>query len=329
MAKRRLNQQQRRRIAEQQTQRRTKMAEDSDNLGPAQTGIVVAHFGQTLDVEAANGERYRCYARQNLGALVTGDRVIWRAEHGDAQRGVIIALEPRNNLLQRPDPYKITKPIAANIDQVFVVAAVVPEPVPYFIDKYLVAAEHCGLPVCVLLNKSDLVEDKQGLSILKARYECIGYPVVECSAVTAYGFDSLCRQLHNKTSIFLGQSGVGKSSLLNTLLGDAVAAIGEISDANRKGRHTTTTARLYHLSDNGDIIDSPGIREYGLQHLTAQQVAQGFVEFRPYLGQCRFRDCAHRQEPGCALSAAVDAGVIDRSRMESFQRVIDQDLLQS
>ena len=182
----------------------------------------------------------------------------------------------------------------------------------------------------VVLNKTDLLPDEGGeLRGLLDRYRGIGYQVVATSTEVDGGLDALYAQLADRTSVFVGQSGVGKSSLIDRLLPDEQLRIGALSEDSRKGRHTTTTAQLYHLPApdeslaSGELIDSPGIREFGLTHLTEREVTEGFIEFAPYLGLCRFRDCRHRQEPGCAIRDAIDEGAIHPERFASYRRIVD------
>ena len=173
----------------------------------------------------------------------------------------------------------------------------------------------------ILLNKTDLLTDPAALEPLLGVYRAIGYPVLHASA-HAGGLDELQAALAGHTTAFVGQSGVGKSSLISALLPhEQDIRIGELSHAVTKGRHTTTAARLYHLPAGGDLIDSPGIREFSLAHLDAARTAHGFVEFRPHLGRCRFRDCIHRNEPGCALREAVAAGTVSAARYASFLQI--------
>lgn len=344
MSKRKLSRQQRWRIEKIQAER-ARRAEQRDTrdtqklaageYGPEQNGRVIAHYGRTLDVQALDDRRattatpVRCHLRANLDGLVTGDRVIWRAAHdseGNIIEGVVVARSERENVLERPDARGQLKPVAANIDQILIVFAVEPVPHPNLIDRYLVAAEATGIAPVLVLNKIDLLPAEGGeLRALLARYAALGYPVVTTTTAHPAGLDTLLARLSGRTSVFVGQSGVGKSSLIDRLLPDASLRIGELSEASRKGTHTTTTARLYPLpsADNAELIDSPGIREFGLVHLDEQQVAEGFIEFHDALGRCRFRDCRHRQEPGCALLDAVERGDIHAERFASYRHIIE------
>ncbi|WP_104202117.1 small ribosomal subunit biogenesis GTPase RsgA [Billgrantia saliphila] len=338
MNKRKLSRQQRWRVEKIQAERERRAdqrdAEDSQKLaageyGPERPGRVIAHFGRTLDVQGAHGDTVRCHLRANLEGLVTGDRVVWRATHdaeGHAVEGVVVARSERQNVLERPDARGQLKPVAANIDQILIVFAVEPAPHPNLIDRYLVAAEATGIAPALVLNKIDLLPESGGeLRDLLARYEALGYPVVATTTAREAGLDALLARLAGRTSVFVGQSGVGKSSLIDRLLPDEELRIGALSKDSRKGTHTTTTARLYRLpaADDAELIDSPGIREFGLMHLDEHQVAEGFIEFRDHLGHCHFRDCRHRQEPGCALLEAVERGDIHPQRFASYRHIVD------
>ncbi|WP_166264217.1 small ribosomal subunit biogenesis GTPase RsgA [Marinobacter caseinilyticus] len=339
MAKRRLNKQQQWRIKKIQSERTERAARkervvdrqlDGSELGTEQAGLLIAHFGQQLEVEALEGERkgrsVRCFARTNIDTLVTGDRVIWRP--GAEDTGVIVARGDRDSLLQRPDNFGQLKPVAANIDHIILVIAPEPEPHDNLIDRYLVAAESTGIPAVILLNKSDLLDEfnSPNIEALIARYAALGYPVVQTSAQqddqSQHRAEQIEALVKAKTCVFVGQSGVGKSSIIQTLMPDEAIRVGALSESTGKGTHTTTTARLFHLSCGGDLIDSPGIREFGLWHMTPQEIEYGFREIRPLIGNCRFRNCRHMAEPGCAIESAADDGRISAERMHSFRRIL-------
>jgi len=290
-------------------------------LGPEQQGRVITRFGSSVDVEDADGVIHRCLLRQNLPSLVCGDRVVWQA--GPEHTGVVVALMPRQTLLARPDAHNQPKPVAANISQILIVAAPLPALDLDLVNRYLVAAELTDIPPALIVNKVDLLDDKAFAKLRQrlAVYSRIGYPVLYASTKRAEGLDELRSQLKDRTSIFVGQSGVGKSSLIQALLPHHDLRIGALSEGSGLGRHTTTATVLYHFPEGGDLIDSPGVRDFGLGRVTAAQVAEGFAEFRPFLGRCRFNDCRHTVEPGCALQAAVEHGDIDPARFDSFLRI--------
>lgn len=334
MTKRRLNQRQLRRIQSQQQAQRQSTDEHAADpaLAAGQRGRVVCHYGQQLDIEALDGELagqlFRCFQRSNLPPLVTGDEVTWQAD-GD-NTGVVLAREPRRTVMSRPDSRGELRAVAVNVDTVVVVLAPLPEPFGNLIDRYLVAIEHLGLDAIVLLNKADLlasVANAEDIVALLARYAAIGYQTLQVSCANTAGFDALRQALRGRTVVFVGQSGVGKSSVINVLRGvdddhDDAAAVGSLSIGQEKGTHTTTATRLYHLPGSGDLIDSPGIREFGLWHVELTDLDQGFVEFRPLAEQCRFRDCLHREEPGCAVQQAGEEGRIDPARLASYHQIL-------
>lgn len=317
MSKRHLSQQQQRRIRAAQA-RSLRDAETS--LDGAEPGLVVARYGKRALIEDSARERWQCESRSNIDGLVAGDHVVWRKSgHG----GVIEARSERKSVLCRPDARGKLRPVAANIDMMIVVLAPSPEPHRHLIDRYLVAAHHIGVDVALILNKTDLLDEHSVIPALLDDYRQLGYTTGTTNGSIDPSASALRPLIQGRTIVLVGQSGVGKSSLIQRLIPDLAIRIGELSLAIDKGRHTTTAAELYHLPEGGRLIDSPGIREFHLHHLPAPSVAAGFIEFQPYLGLCKFRDCQHDKELGCALKAALAGGDISDVRFESYRRIVD------
>ncbi|WP_374254715.1 ribosome small subunit-dependent GTPase A [Acinetobacter brisouii] len=339
--KRRLTEQQQRRIQKQHQSRQ----EDIDTSNDLE-GLVVQHYGRQLEVKAlftpephpekphvAEGEPepfwkpielgsvWRCHTRTNLELLVTGDRVKWQADPNTGL-GIITAIHPRQSLLTRPDRYHKVKPVAANVSLIVVVFAALPEPAPMLIDRYLVACQNAGIPALLVLNKTDLLKENDPILTLVAEYEALGYEVMQ-TCLTG-DISALAQRLDNETVAFVGQSGVGKSSLINIIAPEAAQKTNIISENSALGQHTTTSTRLISFGETGALIDSPGIREFGLWHLTLDAVEQGFPEIANLLGSCQFRNCTHKHEKNCALRQAADAGEILPRRLESFLRLCDE-----
>lgn len=324
MAKRKLTRRQRERIGAIQERRREQAEERARkavlNTGATRSseGLVITRHGHNLVVQDQAGGLQHCLFRSNLGHPVCGDRVIWQPTA--LGEGVVTALLPRRTTLARPNISGRVKPLAANLSQLVILVAPTPRPSGYLIDQYLVTAENIGVGALLAINKCDLLsgDTETEFHRLFDCYRQTGYPVIQISARFDHGLDPLLRRLRGQTSILVGQSGVGKSSLVKALLPDIRIQTGQVSQASGQGRHTTSTTTLYRLPSGGQLIDSPGVRSFRLDRLDRQQLEKGFREFAPFLGNCRFNDCGHKQEPGCALIQAVANGSISERRMRHF-----------
>ncbi len=283
---------------------------------------VIAAFGRQYLVRLEDGSELACLTRGKKSEVVCGDQVEIKLT-GDASaesgaQGVIERIAPRRSLLHRSDAFR-EKLIAANVTQIIVVVAAEPSFSDELLARCLVAAHDQKLSVLIVLNKCDLAEAAAAAHRRLMPYSAIGYRVLELSAKR--DVSELRPFLAGHTSVLVGQSGMGKSTLINALLPEAQAATREISSVLDSGKHTTTHARLYGLDETSSLIDCPGVQAFGLHHLSFGGIEQGFVEFAQYLGQCRFHDCRHTHEPGCALREAAAAGKIDARRLELFQQI--------
>ncbi len=340
MSKRRLSNRQQSRIGKRQ-----KQAPQKD----WQTGVVIAHHGKSVDIAPLNDilevdldALCRCHFRANLPTLVCGDRVYFHPAR-NTKNGVVETLLPRTSVIERPRPFADPKPVAANIDSIVLVFAVEPEPVGALLDRYLIAAENAGLEIHLLVNKYDVYQSLGNDAVCREidelceLYDQLGYCVFLGSSMDnslrQFGKEESAARLESlftgKCSILAGQSGVGKSSIINAVVGRGSAETGDVSDATVKGKHTTTTSQMYFLPgntarlDRGAIIDSPGIREFGLWHLSRQQVIDGMPEFRRLATKCRFRDCDHEYSEGCAILDAIASGVIHERRLASYRQILE------
>jgi len=284
-------------------------------------GQIIAAFGRQYLAELPDGEIINCLTRGKKSEVACGDIVEIKST-GDAQ-GVIEAIQPRKSLLYRSDAFR-QKIIAANVTQIIIVVAAEPPFSDELLARCLIAAFDQKLEVLIVLNKCDIADKAAAARLQLAPYYQIGYRVLELSATQ--DASPLLPYLQGHTSVLVGQSGMGKSTLINGLLPDAQAATREISTVLNSGKHTTTHAKLYHLNPHSHLIDCPGVQMFGLHHLSFGEIEQGFIEFAPYLGKCRFHDCHHTHEPNCALQQAVAEGKIDTRRFKLFQEISSEKL---
>jgi len=285
-------------------------------------GRVIASHGNRITIEGDERQHWQCHTHRSQGRIVCGDRVTWEARgEGNA---VVTARLPRTTELVHSGENGRPQLLCANIDQIIVVNDArrrdgdIHLPL---IDHHLVGAELIGIDAAIVINKIDLL-DSHTVGAIEAHletYRRIGYPCLMISALSGTNMDALRAVLMGKSSVFVGESGVGKSSLINQLVPDREARVGALTADARHGRHTTTTSCLYRLDPDGCIIDSPGVRAFTPCLSDREQVASGFREFAPFLGQCRFRNCQHHGDAGCALDEAVTAGHIDSARLERYR----------
>jgi ribosome biogenesis GTPase / thiamine phosphate phosphatase len=286
-------------------------------LRPYAHGQVVSTHGRHYLVEVSDGEILTCFPRGKRSLAACGDFVqILRTAAG---QGVIEAVDPRRALLYRSDQYR-QKLIAANVTQMVIVLAVVPSFYEELLNRCLVAAAHQRIRALIVLNKFDLAAQSAPALESLALYERLGYTLLPLVAKREVG--SLRSHLAGHLSLLVGQSGMGKSTIINALIPGAGAATGDVSLALDSGRHTTTHAHLYRLDRTSGLIDSPGMQEFGLAHVTQRGLADAFLEFRPHSAACRFSNCRHTGEPGCAVAAAVSEGRISPRRLAVYRRII-------
>ncbi|MDX1460083.1 MAG: ribosome small subunit-dependent GTPase A [Xanthomonadales bacterium] len=292
-------------------------------------GTVLVSYGSHGVVQLDDGRRIECRYRRGVGRPCCGDRV--RVSLLKTGEGVVEGIEARDNEFVRGDRHGRRHVIAANLDQVLIVVARRPLPSRDLVERYLVAVHSLQIIPVLVVNKSDIetIDDAHPGAPALSRlddYRALGYGVLETSCKTNKGTDALADLCRDRTSILVGQSGVGKSSLARSLLPDLDIQTGALSRATGKGTHTTTTTIRYSLPEGGFLVDSPGVWEYGLWQLPGPEIAHGFVEFRPWIKQCRFNDCSHLSEPGCAVKDAVQSGRIRPWRYAAFIRLMAQNV---
>ena len=278
------------------------------------TGTIVAAYGKRFQVELADDQkRISCVTRGKKTDLACGDNVTVKLT--DKHEGVIESTLPRKTLLYRSNAFK-SKMLAANVTQIIIVLATQPSFYEALLNRCLIAAEAAGIKALIVLNKCDLADNDDAKQKL-ALYTGLGYQVLALSATE--DISALRPYLQGDASILVGQSGMGKSTIINALLPDADVRTREVSLVLDSGKHTTTAAHLYHLDAHSQLIDSPGLQEFGLHHLSTDELEHAFIEFRPYLGKCRFNNCKHLQEPDCAIKEAVASNKVTPERLAIYQ----------
>lgn len=285
---------------------------------PEDHALVIATYSRRMRLRLADGEEVDSRIKGKRLRPVCGDYVTAEAIHGEAD-WLITGIADRRNSLSRPNLRGKTEILAANIDLLVVVAAASPRTDWFIVDRYLCAAENMNIPGSVVFNKTDLEAPGPELDV----YEKLGYPTIACSAEDGSGIDTVTALLAGKTAIVVGQSGVGKSSIINSILGFDAQRTAEISGKTREGRHTTVNSMMLRLPEGGAVIDSPGVRDYSPALQTTPEVIRGFREIEEAGQKCRFANCRHLREPGCAVKNAVDEGSISGRRYESYKRMLN------
>ncbi|ADQ84674.1 ribosome small subunit-dependent GTPase A [Methylovorus sp. MP688] len=283
-----------------------------------QHGLVIAAYGKRYGVELDDGREISCVTRGKKTDLACGDRV--NIKLTDTAEGVIESNDPRTSLLYRSNAFR-SKLLAANVTQIIIMLATTPSFYEELLNRCLLAAEAAGIEVVIVLNKCDLGDKQEAMAKLQ-RYEALGYRVLHMSAHE--DISPLRPLLQGHTSVLVGQSGMGKSTIVNALLPGQQVRTQEVSQVLDSGKHTTTAAHLYHLDADSHLIDSPGLQEFGLHHLDIEALERAFIEFRPYLGKCRFNNCRHLQEPDCALIEAAERHEIHPERLQYYQSMAQE-----
>lgn len=283
-------------------------------------GQVVSAYGKRYEVELSEKPKTRidCVTRGKKSDVACGDHVVIKLTGSD--QGVIESISPRASLLYRSNAYR-SKMLAANVTQAVIVLATTPAFYEELLNRCLIAAEATGIRALIVLNKCDIGDNTAVLERLKL-YSSLGYQVQPLSA--KQDIEPLRQWLSGQTSILVGQSGMGKSTIVNALLPNSSVRTREVSEALDSGKHTTTATHLYHLDEQSHLIDSPGLQEFGLYHLSIEQLEHAFVEFRPYLGKCRFANCRHMKEPDCAVISAVSEHKISAIRLACYQGLVNE-----
>lgn len=298
-------------------------------------GIVIKSTGSWYSVLCNEHEvwecritgKFRIQGIKSTNPVAVGDKVEIDVEDESIKQGIIIKLYDRENYIIRKsiNLSKQTQIIAANIDQAFLVVTFAKPRTSFgFIDRFLVTSEAYHIPTTLIFNKTDIYDEEDLIYVeeVKKMYETIGYEVLLVSALKGSGIDELKQRCKDKTTLFSGHSGVGKSTLVNNIIPGIRLKTSAVSDASSKGVHTTTFAEMHLIPGGGFIIDSPGIRELGIVELQKKEISHYFPEMRALLMDCKFNNCSHTNEPGCAIKAAVDHNVISLIRYESYLSIL-------
>lgn len=314
MTKRRFNKQQAARIKKIQT---NYIHENLEDISTHEEGLVLSRFGKHAEIEFTNKQIIHCAIRPNIDSLVAGDRVIWQPT--GHEQGVVVCRFPRETELGRPDKRGIQKPVAANITQMMIVVAPKPELSFPLLDSYLIMAEHLQLKATIVLNKVDLPCVRLQNELLSYYQAFLGYTVILTSKEDGSSSNPLQHSLIDHTSVFVGQSGVGKSSLIAGILPhEKNIQTADISTQSQLGCHTTSNSRLYHLPTGGSIIDSPGVREFSVWQMPLSDIIYGFREIRGLVSSCKYRNCIHQNTPGCAIIEGLKNNTLSLRRYESM-----------
>jgi len=281
-------------------------------------GLVTAAYGKRYGIELSDGRQISCVTRGKKNDLACGDHV--QIMLTDSSEGVVEKTLPRSSLLYRSNAYR-SKMLAANVTQIVIVLATHPSFYEGLLNRCLIAAEAAGIRALIVLNKCDLSDNTGSMQLLQ-RYADLGYTVQPLSA--KQDVSPLTAWLRGNTSVLVGQSGMGKSTIVNALLPESNVRTREVSEVLDSGKHTTTAAHLYHLDADSHLIDSPGLQEFGLNHLSIEQLEHAFIEFRPFLGKCRFSNCRHLQEPDCAISQAVADKKVSAERLAYYRDLLGE-----